>query len=579
MKRRWVIILVLVVAAAGAYYLWRRARVAENSGTAYETVQVERGDLVVMVNAAGSISAGRQTDLVFGTSGRVSEVLVEPGDVVAAGQVLVRLDPIDLELSVAKARLSFASAENQLRKLLVDSTEADVAAARASVKSAEESLARVIAGATEAEEAAVLASVKSAEEGLARVIAGPTEADIAVGEAALASATESYQRFLEGPTAAEIEEAELRLSQAKNSLWSAQSQRDSVGGQVESGRASSSSYNQAQASVANAEISVRLAEIALANLKEPATAAEIQDMAAKVEQARQNLQDLRDGPTAAEIASAESQLAQAQATLDDLDGPSAAEIASAESQLASAQAKLDELLRGPSEEDIAISEAQVEQARLSLEQAEKQLESATLAAAYDGVILELNLGEGEWVGATTVVAVLADLSALEIVAPLSELDVVSVQEGQMAMVQLDALPDVRLQGHVAHVAPSARIEQGVANYATTIVLNDPSGTVRPGMSASMYIVTDRREGVLLAPNRAVRSQGGERVVAVLGGGSLEWVTVETGAFNDTTTEIVSGLEEGQDIVANPPSPASQTFPGMGAIRGGANPGMGGGFPH
>jgi len=573
-KWRWVIILVLIGCALGAFYLWRRAQAAQDSGSSYQTVEIERGDLVVMVNAAGSISAGRETDLVFGTSGRVSEVLVEAGDVVAAGQVLVHLDPIDLELSVAKARLSFASAENQLRKLLADSTEADLAAALASVKSAEESLARVIAGATEAEEAAVLASVKSAEENLARVIAGPTEAEIAVAEAALASAQEAYQRLLNGPDADEIEQAKLSLDKAKNSLWSAQMSRDAKGNP---GGKASGAYDQAQASVANAEISVRLAEMALAELKEPATAAEIQDMAAKVEQARQNLQDLLDGPTAAEIASAESQLAQAEAKLDDLDGPSAAEIASAESQLASAQAKLDDLLRGPSEEDIAISEAQVEQARLSLEQAEKQLESAALVAAYDGVILDLNVGEGEGVGATMVVAVLADLSTLEIVAPLSELDVVSVQEGQMVTVQLDALPEVHLRGQVVLVAPAAQIAQGVANYATTIVVNDPSGMVRPGMSANMYIITDRRQDVLGAPNRAVRSQGQQRVVAVLKGTELEWVPLETGAYNDTMTEIVSGLDEGQEIVANPPNPASQQPRGMGGMR--VAPGMGGGFPH
>jgi multidrug efflux pump subunit AcrA (membrane-fusion protein) len=117
----------------------------------------------------------------------------------------------------------------------------------------------------------------------------------------------------------------------------------------------------------------------------------------------------------------------------------------------------------------------------------------------------------------------------------------------------------------------------VANYATTIVVNDPSGMVRPGMSANMYIITDRRQGVLVAPNRAVRSQGQQRVVAVLKGTELEWVPVETGAYNDTMTEIVSGLDEGQEIVANPPNPASQQPRGMGGMR--VAPGMGGGFPH
>jgi len=575
-KWRWIIICVVIAIAAASYYLWRQAKAEAKGQTTYETIEVSRGDLVVMVNAAGSISAGRQTDLVFGTSGKVAEVLVEAGDAVAAGQTLVRLDPIDLELSVAKARLSLATAENQLKKLLAGSTEADLAAAQASVESAQENLDQVVAGLTEAEKAATLASVKSAEENLARVVAGPTEAEIAIAEAALASAQEAYQRLLNGPDADEIEQAKLSLDKAKNSLWSAQMSRDATCGNKMAGGAA---CDMAKANVLNAEISVRLAEMALAELKEPAMAAEIQEAAAKVEQARQNLEDLRGSPTAAEIAAAEAQLAQAQAQLDDLEGPTASEIASAQAQLAQAQANLDDLLRGPSEEDIAISEAQVEQAQLSLQQAEKQLENAALVAPYDGVVLGLNVDEGEWVGATTVVAVLADLSTLEIVAPLSELDVTSVEEGQMAMVQLDALPNVRLQGRVDRVAPSAQIEQGVANYPTTVVVKDRSGKVRPGMSANMFIITERRQGVLVAPNRAVRSQGRERVVAVLKEGGLEWVTVETGAYNDTMTEIVSGLEEGQEIVANPPNPASQIPGGVGGMGGmRVRPETGGGFP-
>ena len=90
------------------------------------------------------------------------------------------------------------------------------------------------------------------------------------------------------------------------------------------------------------------------------------------------------------------------------------------------------------------------------------------------------------------------------------------------------------------------------------------------MSANMYIVTERRQDVLVAPNRAVRSQGEQRVVAVLKGTELEWVPVETGAYNDTMTEIVAGLEDGQTIVANPPNPPTE---GRAGVPAGIGPGM------
>lgn len=508
-KLRWVIIVVVVLAIAGGAYYFLRPKQSAAAATAYTTAPVRKGNLVVTVSASGSIAASRQTTLVFGTAGKVIEVLVQPGSVVKAGQKLMRIDATDAEANVAKARLSLATAENQLKKLQTGSTEADIAAAKA--------------------------SLRSAEENLAKVKAGPTAADIAVAQATVATAQYNYEIGFKGGTDEAIRDAELKLAQSRNSLWSAQNARDDA--------CSRGNCDGAKASVLNAEINVQTAELNLARLKQPATASALQDLAAKVAQAQEKLDSLKASPTPADIAAAESQLAQA-------------------------QAKLTTTTTGATAEDVAISKAQVEQARLNLQQAEQTLTYAVLNAPHDGTVLSVSANPGEWVTSNGQVAVLADLSRLEINSPLSELDIVRVAKGQQCIIQVDALSETRLRGHVERLAPAATIQQGVANYPTVIVLDQSDPKVRPGMSANVTITTDQRQNVLMVSNRAVRSRGLEKVVAVLKNGVIEWLPVQTGASNDTMTEITQGVEEGQAIVSNPP-----------AITGArTGQGAGGGFP-
>ena len=328
--------------------------------------------------AADSILARSQTNLVFDSAGRVSDVLVKPGDVITKGQVLMRLVSTDQEVAVAKAKLSLATAQNQLKKLKEGATTADIAAAKS--------------------------AVETAKENLTRVKAGPTQAELTAAEAAVLTAQQAYNTLVNGPDADTLAQAQARLEQAQNSLWSTQLGRDAAGGRL--GQPGGQlSYDQARASVANAEISVKLAQMDLDKLKVPASVADLTSGRAKLQQAQETLAELKTKPTAADIAAAEAQLAQA-------------------------QSKLDTLQSGATEEDLAISGASVEQARLSLEQAQKQLDGALLLAPYDSTVLKVAPNAGEMVGTSTVAVVVGDLTGVEIKVPLSEVDVARVKAGQ-----------------------------------------------------------------------------------------------------------------------------------------------------
>src|SRR5206468_8311931 len=93
--------------------------------------------------------------------------------------------------------------------------------------------------------------------------------------------------------------------------------------------------------------------------------------------------------------------------------------------------------------------------------------------------------------------------------------------------------------------------QGVVNFPVTVVVAHPDPALKPGMTASAAIVTDKKTNVLLVPNRAIHVTGVQRTVTVLFEGQQIPVPVQVGLSNDTQSEITGGqLKEGDTIVLN-----------------------------
>ena len=174
-KKWWIVVVVVVLVAALGYVgfgVWQRtsAREVAAQALAEETAVVRRGTLLVMVDATGSLAPSAEVSLSFSSSGRVDEVLVVEGQVVEAGQPLVRLETDDPELQVAQAEAALAAAEAQLAQLLAPPRLEEVAAQEANLAAAE-------------------AQVSAAAANRDQVTAGADAGQIADAEAQLASAT------------------------------------------------------------------------------------------------------------------------------------------------------------------------------------------------------------------------------------------------------------------------------------------------------------------------------------------------------------------------------------------------------
>ena len=160
--------------------------------------------------------------------------------------------------------------------------------------------------------------------------------------------------------------------------------------------------------------------------------------------------------------------------------------------LEQAQNNLDELLAGAEEADIEAARLDVETAQLALDEANSSLAEATLVAPFDGVVAVVEVDAGDAVTPGQTVLVLAALDQLQArTTDLTELDVARVEEGQAAVVTVDAIPGEELAGVVREIALQPGDYRGDVVYAVTIALtNTGEAPLRWGMTAMVEIETD-----------------------------------------------------------------------------------------
>jgi len=171
-KKWWIVIVVVVVGGlgfAGYQYIGGQQQARAEAQASMETAVVRRDTLRVTVDATGSLAPQAEVSLAFASSGLVTEVFVEEGQQVEAGQPLAQLDTDDLELQVAQAEAALAAAEAQLAQLLappqpeqVAAQEANLRAMEAQVSAAVANRDQITAGADEGQIAAIEAQRASA---------------------------------------------------------------------------------------------------------------------------------------------------------------------------------------------------------------------------------------------------------------------------------------------------------------------------------------------------------------------------------------------------------------------------------
>ncbi|GAP08420.1 MAG TPA: efflux RND transporter periplasmic adaptor subunit [Anaerolinea thermolimosa] len=262
-----------------------------------------------------------------------------------------------------------------------------------------------------------------------------------------------------------------------------------------------------------------------------------------------------------------------------VSGPDPVEIAQAdarvrlaETSLADAQRQYEKLKNGPTPEDLKIAENRVTMAQAAVNQ-------SRIVAPFDGTVTDLSVLPGDIVSPNQVAMRIDDLSTLYVDLQVTEVDINKIQVGQSATVTLDATPSAQFTAHVVDVGQVGTSSNGVVYFNATLKLDQPDPRVRPGMTASASVVVSTQEGVLLVPNRAVRTENNKHLVFVPGqSGGVRAVTVQIGDSDENNTVILKGLQEGELVITNPPSatpstPSNTGFRGIfgGGTRGNSSP--------
>ena len=157
------------------------------------------------------------------------------------------------------------------------------------------------------------------------------------------------------------------------------------------------------------------------------------------------------------------------------------------------------------------------------------------------------------------VATLPDLTQMESVTYVNEIDIRKIQVGQNVVITLDSDPSKRLRGQVATVANvgEQRPNQDAKVFEVKVTVMTTDTTLRPGMTTGNEIETQRVENALYVPLEAVSSGGGVTYVFNQTGSRLVRQEVVTGPMNDHEVVILHGLEEDDRVLLAPPAdPAS-----------------------
>jgi HlyD family secretion protein len=248
-----------------------------------------------------------------------------------------------------------------------------------------------------------------------------------------------------------------------------------------------------------------------------------------------------------------------------------------------------------------VSKAQFEQSEAASEKASDDLSKTRITSPMEGIVTELNAEVGEIVmigtmnNPGTVIMTISDLSEIEVEVEVDETDIANVRLEQEAKIDIDAFPDTSYKGQVTEIGNTAKVsgygtQEQVTNFMVKVLLMDQVPAIKPGMSASVDITTDNRQGVLKAPiaclvmrevdsdslkkegekakeseAKAAQKEEGTEVpnkedqekkkevegIFVVENDKVKFVRVETGISDEQNIEIVSGIGEKDEIVTGP----------------------------
>lgn len=463
-KRRWPLIvgIVLLILGGGFGWRWWQSSMAANkppgaaagqpTGIPVKVATVETGNLQESSVFVGSLEAPRSVVLSPEIEGRVSQILVTEGDRIQQGQVVIRLQSDDAQAQLLQAKASLEQSRARLEELKAGTRSEQIAQARAQVAQAQARLTDAQAGARPEEIAQAEAQIESAKSDL----------DLAQSRA------KRYEQL----------RTEGAISQ------------DVLEGYLQEQRSAGARLREAQRRLEQLQKSRR---------------SDINELAAALEQQRQNLRQLENGARPEEIAQAR---------------------------------------------------AQVTQAAAQVKAAEVQVRYTNVLAPFTGIIGDIPVKVGSFVSKGDQLTTLTRNSALELNISIPLNQAAQLRTG-LPVQMLDAQGEPTATGRISFIEPNANSNSQTVLAKATI--SNGTGQLLNRQLVQAKVIWDERPGVLI-PVTAVSRLGGETFVFLAqppekpqaGGASLVAVqkSVKLGAIEGNNYQVIEGLKAGDKLVVS-----------------------------
>ena len=525
-----VAIIVILIGAVG-WVVLSRGKNGSDPSLAPKIELVKLGDFRTTIRATGNLEPLLDVEVKSNVEGEVVNLLVDDGDPVQEGQILVELDPeiyreeqkqAQADVKAAEAQLMQAQLNIELKKERLNS---QLVQSESSVKIARANL--------ETTQATTLTQVSSAETDIQATQNLLDQDNIALEQARIS-----------------LEQAKLTLAEYETSLASAKVSLDAAKSEFERNQSlfeeelvSQQTLEDAESRYVGADSQHKNASKRVESQKKTITSQE------RTIVARQTA-----------IKTRESQLLNQKLNLNNLkkmreksEEESQIRLDNAITQLQELNATIDneKLL---TEQSRVSSDANLLRRQSSLKNQDERLAWTVIKAPMSGTVTQLAIEEGEIVTSgrsafsqSPPIMTIADLSKMVVKTFINEVDMERLEEGQPAEIKIDAFQTKKFNGQVYEISPSGQQQDNIISFEVMIEVDDTSGDIRPGMSADVDIITYEEKNVLLIPIDAVINKNSATVTAQVGntspfkvGKSVEMQTISEKIFKGTVQNVVGG---------------------------------------
>ena len=534
MKKKVIIIVSVIIVFFGLYFAYQG--IFGEKESLYTTEVVSRGDVIQNVSVTGTVIPAKQIDLQFENQGKVSRIETKVGDRVSTGQVLIRLDTAELNAQLKSNQAALDITQAKLAQTLAGSRPEDIQVYQTAVDNTQIEVSNKEQTLIDVQ-ADVDNNLNVAYEDALDII---KTAYTVTDQALLIIFAGIRQNYFNGSSQLSIT-IKGKESVAKNDLALAEDYLD-----IADNNPTYSNIDSALDLIKTAVISTRNA---LAYLRAALDDPTISNTVSSADEASVDTERTSIDNQLVNLTTAEQSISSTKITNQASINTAEANLNTAKTNLKKAQDELILKKAGPRQTDIDLSQAEVNQAQANVLQIYEKINKTILKAPTNGVITAIEKEEGETAQANSIIISMISTGNFQIEANISETEISKVNLGDGIDMTLDALgPDEKFTGQIVKIDPAETIVSGVIYYKATSIFDVEDERIKSGMTVNLDIETDKKENVLYLPYYSIKEIDGRKYVIVIKDGKREEKTITTGLEGETKVEIISGLEENQEVI-------------------------------